>query len=170
MNRRRVVGVGVVLATLVLILSRMDRVAVVTPDPPRPAAAGSPAGIDPDGLTVLRDTGFDLRYAAPGGTAEDDLRLVAGLLDDVVLLVKDFDRFPLADNEDFAAFLQGENPHRVAWIRPGHPAVSARGELLDRWNHPLFFHRESSRRTTLRSAGADGTMWTDDDVVWPREP
>ncbi|MBC7855099.1 MAG: hypothetical protein IAF94_16840, partial [Pirellulaceae bacterium] len=80
---------------------------------------------------------------------------------------KDYDRFPLADNADFTAFLQGKNPHRVAWIRPGHPAVNASHQLTDRWGRPLFFHRESSRRTALRSAGPDRILWTSDDVVWP---
>jgi hypothetical protein len=39
--------------------------------------------------------------------------------------------------------------------------------LLDRWEMPVFFHKESSRRTSLRSAGPDRKMWTADDIVWP---
>ena len=46
--------------------------------------------------------------------------------------------------------------------------MSGNGELLDRWDSPLFFHRESSRTTTFRSAGPDRRLWTDDDVVWPK--
>ncbi|WP_193210837.1 hypothetical protein [Luteolibacter marinus] len=120
-----------------------------------------------EGFTVVGDTGFARHYRDPGRSAEDDLKEVTGLLDAAVLLVKDIDRIPLADNADFTRFLQGENPHRVAWIVPGHPAVSSQGELLDRWEQPLFFHRESSRRTALRSAGPDREMWTGDDIVFP---
>ena len=123
-----------------------------------------------DGPTVIGDTAFARRYGAADATAEEDLQAVAGVLGDAVLLVKDIDRFPLPDNAAFTTFLQGKNPHQVAWIAPGHPAVSGDGELLDRWGTPLFFHRESSRRTGLRSAGPDREMWTDDDVVWPAEP
>ena len=128
-----------------------------------------PAVSTRDGLTVIGDTAFARRYGAADATAEEDLQAVAGVLDAAVLLVKDIDRFPLPDNAAFTTFLQGGNPHRVAWILPGHPAVSGAGELLDRWGTPLFFHRESSRRTGLRSAGPDREMWTEDDVVWPED-
>lgn len=143
-----------------------------------PASAHGPAGsaaeddspalpqvAEEDGLTVLRGTDFDLHYLSPERGALDDLRLVEGLWQDAMLLIKDFDSLPLAENRDFVALWQGANSHRVAWIPPGHAAVSADGELLDRWGAPLFFHRESSRATTLRSAGPDGVLWTADDVV-----
>ncbi len=117
-----------------------------------------------DGLTVLLGTDFDTGYLSPGGDPGRDLELVRGIWTAAVLLVKDYRDRPLADNRDFTALLQGNNPHRVAWIRPGHPAVNADGELVDRWGSPLFFHRESSRATGIRSAGPDRVMWTDDDL------
>lgn len=134
---------------------------VIADVPPKPAMAEEAP------VTLVRGTGFDQFYRSAGTSAAEDLAQVAELLDAVGLMVKDLDRFPLPDNAAFTAFLQGRNPHRMAWIRPGHPAVSAQGELLDRWDSPLFFHRESSRRTGLRSAGPDRTLWTDDDVVRP---
>ncbi len=118
-----------------------------------------------DGLTVLLGTDFDAGYLSPGGDPARDLELVREIWTAAVLLVKDYRDRPLADNRDFTAFLQGNNPHRVAWIRPGHPAVNAGGELVDRWGSPLFFHRESSRATGIRSAGPDRVMWTEDDVI-----
>ena len=128
-----------------------------------------PAAVE-GGLTVVRDSDFDRLYGAKNGTAEDDLKQVAGIWDAALLLVKDLDRYPLPDNAAITAFLQGKNPHRVAWIRPGHPAVSPLGELLDRWGSPVFFHRESARVTLFRSAGLDCTMWTEDDIEWPKRP
>ena len=116
---------------------------------------------------VVEDSDFARRYGAPDGTAIADLETLASIWEAALLLVKDFDRYPLPDNAAITAFLQGKNPHRVAWIRPGHPAVGAEGELLDRWGNPLFFHRESARRMCYRSAGPDGAMWTGDDVEWP---
>ncbi len=140
------------------------------PEPKEPAAlppAAPPAVFEQAGLTVINGTDFATRYPGSDSPLDDDLKMVAELLDAMGLLVKDLDRFPLPDNAAFTAFLQGKNPHRVAWIRPGHPAVSREGELLDRWGNPLFFHRESSRTTTLRSAGPDGKMWNGDDGIWP---
>lgn len=142
----------------------------IPPAAPAEAAAPAVAVTEHEGLTVVGGTGFDQFYRSPEGSVRDDLRHVSGLLDAAALLVKDLERFPLPDNADFTAFLGGKNPHRVAWIRPGHPAVSPAGELLDRWETPLFFHRESARRTTLRSAGPDRTMWTEDDIEWPEPP
>jgi hypothetical protein len=49
-------------------------------------------------------------------------------------------------------------------IPRGHPAINPDGELCDRWGTPYFFHSESRRRTTIRSAGPDRQMWTADDV------
>lgn len=133
--------------------------------PPKPEA--SPPVVEVGGLTVLRDSDFDRHYGAPDGTVTADLEAVAAIWEAALLLVKDFDRYPLPDNAAITAFLQGKNPHRVAWIRPGHPSVGADGELLDRWGSPLFFHRESARKTGYRSAGPDRVMWTGDDAEWP---
>jgi len=136
-----------------------------------PSADPSPPGpevwVDEEsGLTVIHGTDFDRAYGSPATSASDDLKALDGILGDAMLLLKDFDRRPLADNADFVAVLQGNNPHQVAWIRPDHSFVSESGELLDRWGQPVFFHRESAERTTLRSAGPDQVMWTDDDVVF----
>lgn len=121
--------------------------------------------VSPEGLVVV-DSEFERRYPDPNGKPVDDLRMLGDLLGRAWLLVKNHDALPLADNRDFTLFLSGRNSHRVAWIRPGHPSVSKAGEILDRWGSPVFFHRESSLRTTLRSAGPDRTMWNDDDVIW----
>jgi len=133
--------------------------------PAPPAEIIRPKTVEQDGLTVIRDTDFDRRYGTPSSSPAEDLEMLRETLGAAFLLVKNFRELPLADNTDFTAFLGGKNPHRVAWIRPGHPLVSASGELLDRWGEPVFFHRESSSRTSLRSAGLDRTLWTEDDVL-----
>lgn len=136
------------------------------PDSPAPpTAATRPQTLEQDGLTVIRHTDFDRRYGTASSSPAEDLELLRETLGDAFLLVKNFRELPLADNADFTAFLGGKNPHRVAWIRPVHPLVSASGELLDRWGEPVFFHRESSSQTSLRSAGPDKILWTEDDVV-----
>ena len=158
----------IVLAGLaILLVGRALRKEPDSPERIAPLVPLQPVVVE-EGLTVVDDTDFATGYPAPAGPLEDDLKMVAELLDAAALLVKDLDRFPLPDNAAFTTFLQGRNPHRVAWIRPGHPAVNGKGELVDRWGNPLFFHRESSREITLRSAGPDGKMWNDDDGVFPR--
>lgn len=120
---------------------------------------------DPSPVTVLRDTPFDLRFGTGQGTQKDDLEVLQRTLADARILIKNHSRLPLADNLDFVRFLSGSNPHRVAWIRPGHPSVNAKGELTDRWGSPVFFHQESSSATSLRSAGPDRTLWNQDDIL-----
>jgi len=133
--------------------------------PATPAADVRPQTVEQDGLTVIRGTDFDTRYGTASSSPAEDLELLRETLGAAFLLVKNFRELPLADNADFTAFLGGKNSHRVAWVRPGHPLLSASGELLDRWGEPVFFHRESSSRTSLRSAGPDRTLWTEDDVL-----
>ena len=45
-----------------------------------------------------------------------------------------------------------------------HPALDARGRLVDRWGVPLFFHALGGGRYELRSAGPDRILWTADDI------
>jgi hypothetical protein len=116
-------------------------------------------------LTVLRDTDFDSRFGRDETTPAEDLNILQEVLGHARMLIKDHHGIPLADNADFVRFLGGSNPHHVAWIRPGHPAVNESGELTDRWGTAIFFHQESSSQTSLRSAGPDRVFWTDDDLV-----
>ncbi len=174
MKRRRIVA-GFLLAALVLLLAHFWTIGGWPWNAPpashtEPADVAAPHVEEVAGITVLRGTDFDRGYLAESGNAREDLRLLAAIWSDATLLVKNLADRPLADNVDFVSFFTGDNPHRVAWIRPGHPAVSAQGELLDRWGTPVFFHRESSSRTSLRSAGPDRAFWTDDDIVLESEP
>lgn len=127
-------------------------------------AEGAPKELAwPEGLSYEKGSLFSKRYGAADGTIEEDLTIVQKVFEHAVILVKNMDSLPLADNADFTKLLTGGNLQRYAWIHPAHPLVRE-GELLDRWGTPLFFHRESARRTSIRSAGEDGKMWTDDDV------
>jgi hypothetical protein len=164
---RKAVAVGVAALAVAALWHECRSPVAMKSGAPEQTTAGRPPVVVEDGLTIVRDSGFDSRYGAADGSAREDLELLAGVWEAAMLLVKDHDRFPLPDNAAITAFLQGRNPHRVAWIRPGHPAVGAAGELLDRWGSPVFFHRESAGRSTFRSAGPDREMWTDDDLEWP---
>jgi hypothetical protein len=71
---------------------------------------------------------------------------------------------PTGSNPEITAALSGANRLGLVLVPRGHPAINVDGALCDRWGTPYFFHSESRRRTTVRSAGPDRRMWTDDDV------
>lgn len=118
-------------------------------------------------LRVITRSLFHKEYAAENRSIENDLEAVSFLLTDCQLIIKNFDTFFLPDNEAITSFLRGANPERIAWISPDHSSVNQEGELLDRNGIPVSFHRESSSKIQIRSAGKDRVMWTSDDVVYP---
>ena len=118
-------------------------------------------------LRVITRSLFHEEYAAENRSIENDLEAVSLLLTECQLIIKNFDTFFLPDNEAITSFLRGANPERIAWISPDHSSVNREGELLDRNGLPILFHRESSSRIQIRSAGKDRVMWTSDDVVYP---
>lgn len=103
-------------------------------------------------------------YAGPGSTPENDLTLMGRLMDNFTLLVKDAADRPLSANEDWAAAFRGMNPARERFLPDQHVALNSQGQLVDRWNTPLFFHSLGNRRHEIRSAGPDRRLWTSDDL------
>lgn len=67
-------------------------------------------------------------------------------------------------NEEIVDVLRGLNSKHLAVLPPGLPAISATGELRDRWGTPYFFHPVSSRDLEIISAGPDRKFGTPDDV------
>ena len=67
-------------------------------------------------------------------------------------------------NEEYVDFLIGKNPKGIQMLPHDHPDISEKGELLDRWGTPYFFHPVSEKRVDILSAGPDRTLFTDDDV------
>jgi hypothetical protein len=72
---------------------------------------------------------------------------------------------PLSANEEIAAALRGKGRVQLPFIPDGHPALDAAGRLVDRRGQPLHFHREGPASFTIRSAGADAVLFTEDDDV-----
>ena len=73
---------------------------------------------------------------------------------------------PVGSNPEIAASLNGQNPRQVMFLNPDDGArVNARGELVDNWDTPYFFHQLSRTEMEIRSAGPDRRMWTADDLV-----
>jgi hypothetical protein len=73
---------------------------------------------------------------------------------------------PVGTNPEITASLMGENPRHINFITPDSGlVVNDKGEMLDGYGTPLFFHQISGHDTEIRSAGMDRKMWTFDDLV-----
>jgi hypothetical protein len=70
---------------------------------------------------------------------------------------------PIGTNAEITKALAGGNARKARFTNPDLKIKN--GEIVDRWEHPLFFHQLSRTEMEIRSAGPDGIMWTKDDEV-----
>jgi hypothetical protein len=110
------------------------------------------------GESILRD------YGNTNRPPENDLTLMSRLMENSLLLLKSAGNRPLSANEDWADLLRGKNFAQERFISETNLALNAKGQLIDRWSTPLFFHALGSGHYEIRSAGADKTLWTADDI------
>jgi hypothetical protein len=95
-------------------------------------------------------------------SANEDLDVVRAVITDYH---KVFGQVPEGGlNEEITRALGGDNPKHIVFLNPNKAALSASGELLDRWGTPYFFHKLSRNVIDLRSAGPDRNLWTPDDI------
>ena len=77
-----------------------------------------------------------------------------------------FGENPVGDNAEITAAITGKNPKQVNFLREDSGLrVNDKGELLDAWGTPFFFHQLAADRMEIRSAGEDKKLWTLDDQV-----
>ncbi|HEY1082060.1 MAG TPA: hypothetical protein VGE29_07350 [Prosthecobacter sp.] len=104
-------------------------------------------------------------YGLATARPQDDLDAMAHTFSNLLLLVKGDSPFRMGANEEFAAALLGKNRDKLAFVSPDNRRVlNSRGQIIDRWGTPLYFHTTARDRVDIRSAGPDGQMWTADDV------
>ena len=103
-------------------------------------------------------------YASPSTRSEDDLQAMAHVFSNLQLLVKGDAPFRMGANEEFAAALMGQNAAKEVFLKVPHACLNEKGQLVDRWGTPLFFHVRDRSRIDIRSAGPDGKMWSADDL------
>ncbi len=94
----------------------------------------------------------------------------AVVLDNLRLAVRNYgSRFrgnPVGLNSEITSQLRGDNPNQADFIRPeAGMRINDKGELVDPWGTPYFFHQLSGTQMEIRSAGPDKIMWTADDLV-----
>ena len=73
---------------------------------------------------------------------------------------------PVGTNPEITAQLNGGNPKQINFIQPeAGVRINEKGEMVDAWNTPFFFHQISGTEMEIHSAGPDRLMWTQDDLV-----
>ena len=100
---------------------------------------------------------------SPDQGITEDLEILTSLLDRYHQLFQTMP--PGGLNEEITAGLRGRNTKSVALFPPTHASLDQHGQLLDRFGTPYHFHRESRDCVTIRSAGPDKKLFTDDDVL-----
>lgn len=103
-------------------------------------------------------------YGDPARPPERDLAAIALVMENFLLLNKGAAQRPLSANEEWAAALCGLDGRSERFLQDDDPALNQRGQLVDRWGTPLFFHAVGAGRWEVRSAGSDRAMWTADDL------
>ncbi|WP_198141261.1 hypothetical protein [Verrucomicrobium spinosum] len=122
---------------------------------PRPLPFPSVKTTDP----VIETTS---RLGSPDAGIEDDIGILEVLLESYR---RSLGSVPTGMNDQVVAALQGGNLRGLVVFPSQHVALSPKGELLDRWGTPYWFHAQSSKQMTVISAGPDKQFGTPDDVA-----
>jgi len=137
------------------------------------AAAASPAASNPSpaGSTVTPSPSLATRAGQliVGTNGVADLP-PATVLANVGRAVRQFGEMfggnPVGTNPEITSQLLGHNPRHINFIDPSAGMrVNDKGELVDAWGTPYFFHQISGSEMEIHSAGPDKIMWTADDLV-----
>jgi len=72
---------------------------------------------------------------------------------------------PVGTNEEIMKALMGGNPRQAVLGPPPGQTLNDKGELIDPWGTPYFFHQLSGDDMEIHSAGPDKIMGTGDDLV-----
>ena len=73
---------------------------------------------------------------------------------------------PVGTNLEITQALMGQNPTGAVFASPEDElGTNAKGELIDTWGTPFFFHQLSGTEMEIHSAGPDRRMGTADDLT-----
>ena len=94
--------------------------------------------------------------------AKQDIERVQGMLRDFRTV---FGENPVGTNAEIMAALNGGNPKQARLGPAEGQGLNEKGELVDQWGTPYFFHQMDGHHMEIHSAGADRKLGTSDDVV-----
>ena len=149
---------------------------IASPSPSSPSNPSAPAavttvqpGIPPSDLSTsgrAPPTATPSRPITPP-SAPDAAAMLA--IDQVSLMIRDYRTVagenPVGTNAEIMAAVMGDNPKHARLGPPEGAQLNDKGELIDRWDTPYFFHQLSRDHMEIRSAGPDKVMGTADDAV-----
>jgi len=74
---------------------------------------------------------------------------------------------PVGTNPEITRALNGGNARQAVFFNPAEDGVriNVKGEMIDPWGTPFFFHQLSGAEMEIHSAGPDRILWTADDLV-----
>ena len=89
--------------------------------------------------------------------------------DSVNLMLRDYRTLagenPVGTNAEIMAAVMGGNAKQATLGPPEGMKLNDKGELIDRWGTPYFFHQLSRDHMEIRAAGPDKILWTEDDPI-----
>jgi hypothetical protein len=128
--------------------------------------AGAGETVAPDALSAAPQAApppapsiEEVASSLPGETVLANMRTT------ILQFASTYGENPVGTNPEITSALQGENPKHINFLKPDGNRVNARGELVDTWGSPYFFHQISGHEMEIRSAGPDRVMYTADDLV-----
>lgn len=159
--------------------------AAQTPAAPTPANRPAPAKTSPQTVAAIatnpnpapatvasRGASRSATAATAGIPAEAEFTAIAPeiVLENVRTAFRNFGSTfggnPVGTNLEITRALAGENRRQINFINPeAGLRVNDRGEMIDPWGTPFFFHQLSGTEMEIHSAGPDRKMWTTDDLV-----
>jgi len=99
--------------------------------------------------------------------ADADLIALENDLQHVQMMVRDYrtavGENPFGTNAEIMQSVLGDNLKQAKIGAPEGQNLNEKGELVDRWGTPYFFHQVSKTEMEIRSAGPDRVMWNGDD-------
>ncbi len=138
--------------------------------PAREQVEGQPALVAPQlsELSTTERPPLADALGAPNTPPEAEVKIV---LDILTAYYRYFHVFPAGEsNQHFVNALLGANKHKLPFIPHDHPRINAKGELVDAWGTPFFFHQNSRDSVQVRGAGPDKILFTADDFIAGKAP
>lgn len=104
---------------------------------------------------------------SPAPATDADFAALANDLEHVRLIIREYrdvvGENPMGTNAEIMQAVLGDNLKQAKIGLPEGQRLNGKGELVDRWGTPYFFHQVSKNEMQVRSAGPDQVMWTGDD-------
>src|SRR5882724_702065 len=136
---------------------------------PSPADAQPPSTIHPantSSVTAPRNIALAVPVTAPEFTNIPPATVLENLRTAFHSYQSMFRENPVGTNPEITQALDGGNRKQAHFLNDEDGLrINARGELIDPWGTPFFFHQLSGTQMEIHSAGPDRVMWTADDLV-----